>query len=171
MNSSLSYNGIVTIVTKMGDKIVNKRYHNNGTTLLFELYARALAGQGVSRILPSYIDFGTVQSDGTTYESGIKNSAPVIVTYVDKVNGAAAEYPYNKVPVTRVEAIVTKNMFEVGKLSGLNTVQLRTHDGRVLAQVSVANIGASIQTIPAGAQMIVVWDLYVDNNSSTDGGN
>lgn len=174
MNSNLSYKGVVTLATKLGDKTIEKKVYNNGTNLLFELYARALAGQQVSLLIPSYIDVGGVRDiDGVDiYESHTKESLPVIVTYLDKVRADEGGYSYG-VPFTRVEAILTRNMFNEYLGDNTKVIRLMSSDNRELALVNVEDLGNTIKTLIAGTQMIVVWDLYVTNKeqNTTTGGN
>ena len=174
MYSNLSYNGEVTIITKMGHKTISNKYYNNGTNLLFEVYARALTGQNVSSLIPAYIDIVRVQTidDTTTYTQCLRDMAPVIVTYVDKVRANEKGYTYG-VPFTRVEAILTKNMFTSEFSDGDIHIQLKTSSENLLASLHVDGLYDGVNNMTDGTQMIVVWDLYVTNKqrTTTEGGN
>jgi hypothetical protein len=147
----MSYSGSVTLVTKRGGKTIKKKTNNNGTQALFELYARALSGQRVDGLLPAYIDIGIV--DGS-FTSHLKEHTPVIVTYT-KDEGDS--------PITRVEAVVTKQMMNTAT-SNADTVKLISRSGGVeLAHTTVDGIGDAITKLSAGTHMIVVWDLKVEN--------
>lgn len=60
VNDGLVYNGSVTFKIKIGDRVVNKVIHNNGTMQLKRAFAMFLCGGSVARdalrYLPSKVD-------------------------------------------------------------------------------------------------------------------
>jgi hypothetical protein len=163
MNSSFSYNGVVTLVTKVGDKTKIQKFHNNGTDKLFEAYARALAGQSIHSLLPSHLNLGIVS--GETFNSTLGNRVPVTVTYVSATEIAYdVSYDYG-VPYTRVSTILTKNMMK-DSINGDLTARLETPDGNVLAEVLIPGLGDTLKNIGRGIQLILLWDLYIVNDKN-----
>ena len=165
MENSSIYNGVVTLIIKRGDKTLTQKYYNNGTNLLFELYSRALSGQNVSRMIPSYIDIVDSTDESTHH---ITTPVPVIVTYGNPDRGTY------EVPFTRVEAILTKKMINpditINK-STTSTLKLMTSSENVLAHTTINELMSNLNELPEGTHMIIVWDLYVTNKSPESGGN
>lgn len=159
MNNLFSYNGIVTVATQINNKIISRtKYHNTGTKKLFEAYARALSGQPIPSLIPSYIDMGNGE------HSILKNKLPITVTYMGgQDNVYDVSYDYDS-PFTRVSAILTKNMMATATTIPENVIaKLETTDGTVLAEVELLTLGNTIKNLGNGIQLILLWDLYVVN--------
>jgi hypothetical protein len=170
MNEKLLYNGVVTLIHKVGNRVTSKKYYNNGTNRLFEAYARALCGQSINNFTPKYVDIGKMETIGITntetqFSSVIKDNIdiPVFTTYKD-VDIDGGEYG---VPYCRVNIMLSHNMFNSEVLEGTTTLTLKlkssTDDESVLATTEVANLSSDIISATNGTQLIVLWDLYINN--------
>lgn len=185
MTNKFSYNGIVTLVYKIGEKAVSKSYHNKGEHSLFEAYARAISGQNVSQFTPKYIRVFTaveIEDEGaqnvvTTYgEEATKNPIPVSVVYMDgtdatKLDTRGTDYEYVG-PYARVSGIITKNMVNSGITTGSAVLELlsskETTSDSKLATIVIENFFDDIKTMSSGAHFIILWDLYVQNDGGTN---
>lgn len=171
MNIVMSYNGVVTMTTKRMGKEITTKYLNSGTNTLFEAYARALAGQPINDILPTYMDLGIEIDEGgdatVRYQSAIKERIPVVVTYVSPNSLVSGSHGYDYgVPFTRVEAVLNRNMFS--NANGVNTIKLLggfKSDYAELAKITI-NPDIKPEELLSGTQIIIVWDLFVKNKSS-----
>lgn len=177
MNDRFSYNGVVTLIHKVGGKIISKEYHNSGSQRLFEAYARALSGQDISDFIPRCVRIYNVsQPSGsgidTIYKSEVtKNAIPIMVTY----RSGEDEGDIIKRPHTRVTGVIQKNMIDSSISSDNGEIQLYSSKtdlaGKELASLEVPSLITDIKSMTAGTQYILVWDLYVENNTKTiDGG-
>lgn len=162
MDSILSYNGVVTVISRVNGKVTSQKQYNSGTDKLFEAYARALSGQPIQSFIPTYVDLGT--GDGDFFKSVLKNKVPITVTYVSKtetVYDVSYDYPS---PFTRISATFTKHMTDNSPTPDL-IGRLETSNGDVLATVEIKGLGNSLSKLGSGTQLILLWDLYVTNDS------
>lgn len=162
MNNFFSYNGVVTLSTRVNGKTINKTHYNSGSTTLFEAYARALAGQNISSFLPKSIDMKKPDN------SSILRSAVDVLAAYKPMNSDGANYG---VPYVRLSAVLSKNAFVSG-VSGIPentaiTLILNSMSGASLATVESAEILEDIKSLATGVQMILSWDLYVTNPAPT----
>ena len=166
MNDKFSYTGVVTLVERVNNKIVSKRYYNNGENRLFEAYARALSGQPITNYIPQYINI--FDSDDNQVNT---NPIPVIVNYKDTdTDGGNYGVPY-----TRVSVIILKNMINI-KTSNSETetegekIKLYSsstaNEDTLLASTNINGILGTINGMASGVQLIVLWDLYVKNGGN-----
>lgn len=179
MKESLTYTGVVSLNLKKNGKTITKKFYNHGETLLFEAYARAMAGYPIDNLIPAYIDIGHWDDRNQTFSSHLRTTVPVVTTLVTK-SDTSEGYNYG-VPFTRVEAVLIPTVF-TDKLSDdtteepTNLVQLKCSlqsATNILASVPIG-VGESdedglakiVSELPMGAQLILVWDLYVDNKET-----
>lgn len=160
MNNCFSYNGIVTLSTRVNGKTINKTHYNSGSTTLFEAYARTLAGQNISSFLPKSID---MKADD---DSILRSAVDVLAAY-KPMNSDGANYG---VPYVRLSAVLSKNAFvsDVRDVPDgtMITLILNSMSGASLATVKSAEILEDIKSLATGVQMILSWDLYVTNKES-----
>ena len=168
MNEKLSYNGIVTLVHRVNNRIVSKKYYNNGTNNLFEAYARALCGQSIDRFIPKHLDVGT--GSGKTFTSIVKNevSIPVTITYKDSGSdgGEYADIDGTAVPYCRVSVVLFPDMFTKVANTDTLTIVLKSEKDLALAEVDVGGLSAAINDTTSGIQLLLLWDLYVTNGGT-----
>lgn len=187
MTNKFSYSGRVTLIHKIGDKAVSKSYHNRGEQGLFEAYARAISGQDISKFIPKYIRIFTKESLGPDNNSNVetnygievtKNPIPVSVVYKDDAynttsNDGNTNQDYSG-PFARVSGIITKSMINSDIKDG--TAVLELYSSKVvssdtkLATIEIDNLFADVSTMSSGAHYIILWDLFVQNNISTNNG-
>jgi hypothetical protein len=172
MNDRFSYSGVVTLIHKVAGKTISKEYHNSGSQRLFEAYARALSGQDISDFIPRCVRIYNVRQvpeNGVvnTYKSeATKNSIPIMVTYRSgEEDGATIKRPH-----TRVTGIFQKNMIDDSTPNGNGEIQLYSSktdlSGRELASLEIPSLINDIKSMTDGAQYILVWDLYVENDTN-----
>lgn len=170
MTDKLSYNGLVTLIHRVNNTIVSKKYYNSGTNNLFEAYARALCGQSISRFIPNHIDVGTVdKGDKGTFSSVVKNGVtiPITLTYKDGgIDGGVYldTDDTTSVPYCRVSAVLFPEMFD-NKLQSTDTlhIALKSDSDTILAEVNVDGLAEAITYTTSGIQLLLLWDLYVTN--------
>ena len=174
MNSNFGYTGKVTFKSIFKGRTISTQYLNNGTSLLFESYARALAGQNISEVLPAYLNiYYTKKSENPSLNSEthsfLRNSKGAgVVRTVDRDEDGKL--------LTRLSVSITRDMMDIDDLETSNDVSVElqlltdilptTGAQGVLATVDVDNpkeFTTSILETPYGIQFIIVWDLYVDN--------
>ena len=171
MKSKFNYTGKVTIQTVFNNKTVCTQHLNNGTPLLFEAYARALVGQNIYELLPSFLNI--YYKDESGEKSLIRNTkgASVIRTIESAKKGSEASL------ITRLSTSITKDMMDLRNVDGSSyTVELRlltdvlsSQPQGVLATVLLTEDDAttfieSMKETPSSVQLIVVWDLYISND-------
>ena len=159
MKDKLIYTGIATLIRRVDGNTTYSKYYNNGTNKLFELYARALAGQNISSLLPYSLDF-TIKD-----VSKLRNNVYISSIYNPHSEDTSIN-PYG-VPFTRIEALFTRDMFDIPSDAKSAKLNLKSRQDNILATIEVDEdfIKNIISTSP-GVQLILVWDLYV-NNSNT----
>lgn len=169
MNNKFSYNGVVTLIERVNNKTVSKKYYNNGTETLFEAYARALSGQSINNFIPQYINMYSVSVDDGRETLITNNPIPVMVSYKEK-NTDGGEYD---VPYIRISVVILKSMVN---LTNNDPIRLklccssnRTND-KELAVVDIPNLATTISPMSTGVQLILLWDLYVSNDTTANGG-
>lgn len=155
-----SYNGCVQIVQTFNGSTTIDKHYNNGTKILFEAYAKALAGLSIRDFVPKYITLNI--GDNPISSTPI----PVIVTYKD----ADTDGGNYKVPYTRVTAVVLKSMVSTDSLTDDSTVTLKLYssspsDKTELALVDVEKFSNVLKNITPGVQVSIMWDLYVSNGN------
>jgi hypothetical protein len=175
MKSKFNYTGEVTIQTVFNNKTVCTQHLNSGTPLLFEAYARALVGQNIYELLPSFLNIYYTDDKGE--KSLIRNpkGASVIRT-LEKANKGT-----NTTLITRLSTSITKDMMDLTNVDGSSyTVELKlltdivsSQSQEVLANVLLSDVDSetfieSMKDTPASVQLIVVWDLYISNNEDKE---
>ena len=172
MNDELYYTGIINVNSKFKDKVITRKYYNNGTNKLFEIYARALSGQNVESMIPYYIDV-----EDSSGKSQLNSPVPVVVIYND---GSGYDYGTSSSnnPFTRVEALMTKQMLHQDVINSADSSEiskfvLKTINNETLAFSDVENFVSSVKNLVSGTQMIITWDLFITNKvkASVNGGN
>ena len=163
MNSNFSYTGKVTVKSIFKDRVITSQHFNNGTVDLFQTYAKALSGQDITDFLPSYIDVEVF--NGSTYDTCMRSQTGVSVvrSYVD-----------GESPCARFTTTMTNSMFNTSKIQSTTPIRLclktsplpfKEGQQQVLATIDTGLDGLPtiIKDSPTGTQIIIVWDLYVDN--------
>lgn len=165
MNSNFGYIGRVTLKTICNGKVTSTDYYNSGTADLFRGYAMAMAGQDITNWLPSYIDVGLINTSTKEFTSVLRNHGGVSVvrTFIEDTDG----------PCTRITATLTNDMLynNVGE----GTMQFRLMsptDKNILAELNLtesasATLKETLENIPNGTQLIILWDLCVKNQGGT----
>ena len=167
MNSNFGYTGKVTFKSIFKGRTISTQYFNNGTSLLFEAYARALSGQNISEVLPAYLNI--YYTKDTETHSFLRNSKGAgVVRTVDRDEDGKL--------LTRLSVSIIRDMMDIDDLETSNGVSVElqlltdilptTGAQGVLATVDVDNpeeFTTSMLETPYGIQFIIVWDLYVDN--------
>ena len=159
MNEKLTYNGVVTLIHRLNNQIVSKKYYNNGTSHLFEAYTRALCGQSIQNFIPKRIN--VVRSDSSSAViPGV--TIPILLSYKDAdTDGADYGQPYCRVSINLLSSMFDSSLRNGEQLK----VQLISTGGMVLAEVMVDGLAGAINSASAGIQLIMLWDLYVDNET------
>lgn len=174
MNSNFGYTGRVTLKTMHNDRVICTQHFNSGTDLLFKAYAMALSGQNITPYLPSYINIG--YENDSKFNSILRNAdgLSIVRTYsdIEVMTGNSSK----ETPCTRITITLTSSMFK--ELSGTGNFQIRllsshSGDNNVLAMVNLEENDAAeflnaINSTPSGTQIIIVWDLYVENNKEAN---
>lgn len=167
MNSNFGYTGRVTLKTVYNKKIVHTQYFNSGTELLFKAYAMALSGQGIKSYLPAYINIYNEKDESVLNKT---NGISIVRTY------AEPEIDDKTTPCTRITITLTNSMFNNG-FANSNSLRLdllappTTDSTNTLASVEIANNDVDVfksAITNAGSQLIIVWDLYVENKPSNN---
>jgi hypothetical protein len=175
MNDSIVYNGVVTLIHRVNNKVVSKRCYNSGTINLFEAFIRAICGQSIDRFQPKKIDIGFMEEG--EFVSKVKNGVdiPVVVTYKDAgTDGGNYESPFGqhslKVPYCRVSVALFTDMMQNVQSLGSNenalTVVLKSSNDDILASVNVEGLVEALTAATSGVQLLLLWDLYVTNGGS-----
>jgi hypothetical protein len=173
MNDSFSYKGVVTVAPMVGGRIVSQKYYNSGTSHLFEAYAKALAGYSIEGFIPYSIDLCVASAD-TLEASDVGHLAsvltapvPVTLTYHSGTSVVYDKaYNYGS-PFTRAQILLTKN--DVDFIVGDDLIaRLMSSSNKTLAYVEIPGLGKTLKGMGAGIQLILLWDLYVTNESEDD---
>ena len=169
MDSNSIYSGVVTLLSRVGNKTVATKHYNHGTNRLFEAYARALAGQSINNYIPRYIHvFGEYNGN----EIGVcKTPIPLLVSY----KSADADGGNYGAPYLRTSTVLTKGMLKDISSGWGDTFVLRLYNAvnpidatepatdTMLAEVSIEGLKEAISNMTPGVQLILLWDLYVTN--------
>ena len=166
MDNKFNYTGKVTVKSIFRDKVISTQHYNSGTIELFQVYAKALTGQSITNFLPSYIDVEVSKDGGNSYNSCLVSDKGVSVvrSYVDLPS-----------PCARFTTTLTNDMFNSNTFQNLSAMRfcLKTsplpvsREQQVLAKISIdlSDNDSPFESngIPSGTQIIIVWDLYVEN--------
>lgn len=167
MNSNFEYIGKVTLKMLHKGKTICTQHLNSGTDSLFKAYAKALSGQDITSYLPSYINIGF--EDGDEFTSLLRNTGGISVVRT---------YTEQPIPSTRITITLTSSMFNTNAPAGTDKLQLRLLNKRsstlseyTLAKVTLDDNATStfkqvLGSSPSGTQIIIVWDLCVENKVS-----
>ena len=142
MNSSLVYIGDVKITVSRK----SYKYKNSGTPLLFEYFARWLAGQTLgSDILPDHL----VVMEGDTVVS--RNNIPITINYKTTSNG----------PSAIVSGVILDSNLSNLSESQNHILELRNSVDDPIAQIKIDyEILAQIKT---GRQALIEWSMRITN--------
>lgn len=159
MKDKLVYTGVATLIRRVDGKTTYNKCYNNGTNELFELYARALVGHNISSLLPYSLDLmvkGTSKLRNTIYVNPLYVPVPKLKD--ESIN------PYN-VPFARMEALITRDMIDnIPQNTDEAELCLKSKQNNKLASITVnKEFLTNLTTTAPGVQLILVWDLYVDN--------
>ena len=157
MHNKFAYQGTVTLVTRINNQIISKKYYNNGTEYLFEAYARAISNQPINSFIPTKLDIGI---NGSTFTSKLRNKLDVVVNYQAK-DTDGGDYG---VSYTRISVVITKDAFLSTSDADVLTLRLESSTGVPLAHVLMdADFNNTIKSMSQGVQLILLWDLYITN--------
>ena len=173
LQNNFSYTGRVKIKTRNEGIESATICYNNGTDELFTFYAKALSGVDVHADAPGFIDiYQGIKSPISSVTTSRGVSAVSRYTNADTPNGRY---------VTRIVASIPRYVIDEKKLT--NTADnanyflcLCNSANKVFAFVKLNMDGTRIQEMQSASQIIVEWDLYVENpaatnTDNTDGGN
>ena len=163
---------MVTLIQRVNNRVVSKKYHNKGEYRLFEAYARALSGQSISRFIPKQLDAGIVSVDGNTHEevfsTKVRNGVtiPVLTSYKEGgTDGGDYKDGGVSVPYCRVSVTLFSDMFDLSDVDEGDTlrIRLKSSNNNVLAGVDVPGLAKAVKDTSSGIQLLLLWDLYVTN--------
>ena len=168
MNSNFIYTGKVTLKSVLDNKVISTQHFNSGTVDLFKAYAMSMAGMDISSLLPSYLKINSVVDKVEYSLIRSTNGVSVVRNYVIE----------DEKPLTRITVTLTKNMFNIQETPTQLVIKLLTSPQGVKGdQVTLANVTLNsddavpflevINSTPSGTQIIVIWDLYIQDKSDT----
>lgn len=152
VNNTFNYIGSVKISFKYPNKTSKKLYHNNGTTDLFRIISKAIAGETISEDRPAKIDLR--EGDGGEYVSFL--SSPSAVSGLRYVNdGGWCVRMTSTIMKTQLRGTIDESKTYRFYLASNNTdlayIQCSTED---------------LKRIENGAQAIIEWTLRFINPSN-----
>ena len=158
ITNNFNYAGKVSIEVTRNGHLIRKRYTNSGTSDLFKMFAYALTGRDISKMVPAYFTLSR-GGDGAENENA-SIALPIIKIYYPEVLYSGGSSINNvcrlqcNLPLSKIEQLRTMD-------SGAYSLNIFSYEDKKLASVAVS--GDSFEGLSPSDQVIIVWDLYVTN--------
>lgn len=165
------YKGNVDVTIKIGNKIINKTFHNNGTEQLKRAFAMFMCGGTVAetakRYLPTKVDLKYTASSANTWDTTLLRPVPVTnPTYdydYDNIRNAKQWYVlYNAViPYSVLKNDINESYSYRLYLTCEGTDSLDKSDEIAYIDINTEDI----LTLQAGVSILIAWKLKILNDS------
>lgn len=153
--NKLNYIGIVTIEVERNNKKIRKRVHNRGEEILFELFAKTLAGLDVSHLLPTFFKMSW-NKDDVSYNSPL---IPILSSYRPEITYIGMNVKKN---ICRLQCNLPLSRIGTDNLTQeVYTLNILSKEEEILATVEIEN--SPFANLNSSDQVIILWDLYVTN--------
>jgi len=167
IKDNMLYKGIVELSYKVGDRIISKEFHNNGTEQLKRAFAMFMCGGSVAqtaqRYLPTKLDLKYKFSGN--WVSTLTRTVPVTnpsYNYDDEESGKQWYVEYNSViPYSSLKQEIVEGFDYRLYLLCQGTDSEDTSDE--LAYINVDS--QDLATLTAGVSVLVSWKLKLLNDS------
>lgn len=156
-DNKFCYTGYVTVKLKIKDKVFELSKHNSGLSALFRIFAMALCGYNVSQSAPVKLDLRGANVAPTDSNINLFTSClPALVPLT-----GVQYFQEDDIWKSRFTATIPYSFFLAQKLSMYtNKILVLTGLSDDLAYLSISE---GFEDLTEGTELIISWDMYVDN--------